>query len=268
MKTNDTRFEFGENWANYSKTISTSQIDSSIQRILQFFEEDDLIDKKFLDIGSGSGIHSLAALKLGVSELVAFDYDENSVNTTKDVLIKNWNKNNYRVFQGDILEGGTGDDLFDIVYSWGVLHHTGNLKKALKNAAELTRKGGFFMFSVYGKTRYCKFWKRIKKWYCNATDDKKAFAERLYVKLFGFYLLLRFKSLNTHIRNYSKNKRGMNFYYDVRDWMGGYPYESISRKEIHNLMTEEGLGLVRENVRKRSGLFGSGCDEYLFEKKY
>ena len=84
-----------------------------------------------------------------------------------------------------------------------------------------------------------------------------------YIRLFGFYMLLRGKRLSTHIKNYEK-KRGMNFYHDVRDWVGGYPYESISPAGLRAIVEPLGFTLVRSNVRRRSGLFGSGNDEYVF----
>jgi len=94
---------------------------------------------------------------------------------------------------------------------------------------------------------------------------EQARAERIYIRLFGFYLLLRGKRLSKHIAGY-KHKRGMDFLHDVRDWIGGYPYESIAPRELAQLLRPLGFDLIRQNVRKRSGLFGSGNDEYLFRR--
>jgi len=71
------------------------------------------------------------------------------------------------------------------------------------------------------------------------------------------------KRLSTHIRNY-RNKRGMDFMHDVRDWIGGYPYESIRPRELDALLHPLGFVRVQASVKRRSGLFGSGCDEYLY----
>ena len=154
---------------------------------------------------------------------------------------------------------------FDIVYSWGVLHHTGDMNRAIETAAKRVKPGGLFAVALYGKTRYCEVWKRIKRWYVNASATEQARAERIYIRLFGFYLLLRGKRLSKHIAGY-KHKRGMDFLHDVRDWIGGYPYESIAPRELARLLTPLGFDLIRQNVRKRSGLFGSGNDEYLFRR--
>jgi len=154
---------------------------------------------------------------------------------------------------------------FDILHSSGVLHHTGDMRRAIRIAARQVRNDGLFALALYGKTRYCGMWTRIKRWYIHAPAPKRAAAERLYIRLFGLYLLLRGKRLSTHIANYSA-KRGMDFHHDVRDWIGGYPYESIAPRELTALLEPLGFVLVRQKVKRRSGLFGSGNDEYVFRK--
>jgi hypothetical protein len=85
----------------------------------------------------------------------------------------------------------------------------------------------------------------------------------LVCKAFRRYLLLRGKRLKDHIANY-RTKRGMDFHHDVRDWLGGYPYESISSTELCRILEPLGFECIKQNVKRRSGLFGSGCDEYVF----
>ena len=127
----ETRFEFGKNWSEYSESIDDSRIEIAIQELSTLLP--DLKGKTFLDIGSGSGLHSLAALRLGASKIVAIDYDLDSVNTTKAVLKRFAPEQSWEVFQGDILNPSIEGD-FDVVYSWGVLHHTGNMWRAIENA--------------------------------------------------------------------------------------------------------------------------------------
>lgn len=261
------RFEFGKNWESFSRLIDDESIRQAEDRIAAFLATRDLSGKTFLDIGCGSGLHSLAALRLGAKEVLAIDLDPDSVATTRAVMERFWHNGNVSVRKlsvFDLDKERIGE--FDMVYSWGVLHHTGDMNRAIQMAAAHVRRGGLFAVALYGKTRYCGMWKRIKRWYVNATPSRQAWAERMYVRLFGFYMLLRGKRLSTHIANYKK-KRGMDFYHDVRDWIGGYPYESIAPQELASLLAPRGFELVRQNVRKRSGLFGSGNDEYLYRKQ-
>lgn len=259
----DLRFAFGQNWMDYARSITPLQIERAMQRLLALLAEADLKGATFLDIGCGSGLHSLAALKLGVGRLLAIDYDPLSVETARSVLARFADQANYEVRQGDILSPADPPDAADIVYSWGVLHHTGDMQQAILNAAKLVNPGGLLVLALYGKTPYCGIWARIKRWYCQADEKARQRAENWYVRLFGAYLLLRGKRLSTHIAAYS-NKRGMDFYHDVRDWMGGYPYESITAGELDALLTPLGYVCVRKKVARRSGLFGSGCDEFVY----
>jgi len=261
------RFEFGKNWESFLPLIDEEAIRKAEDRMALFLGARDLSGRRFLDIGCGSGLHSLVALRFGAKEIVAIDVDPDSVATTLSVLERNWlgtNKSVHHASVFDLDKQGLGE--FDIVYSWGVLHHTGDMNRAIDMAAKRVKPGGLFAVALYGKTRYCNLWKRIKRWYVSATPAEQARAERIYIRLFGFYLLLRGKRLSKHIAGY-KHKRGMDFYHDVRDWIGGYPYESISPGELAQLLAPLGFEMVKKNVRKRSGLFGSGNDEYLFRKR-
>lgn len=262
------RFDFGKNWESYAQLIDEDKITRAEEQLAKFLGTRDLSGRTFLDIGCGSGLHSLAALRLGAKEIVAIDVDSHSVSTTQAVLERFWPGDNRSVSHisiFDLEKQPLGE--FDIVYSWGVLHHTGDMNRAIEIAARHVKPGGLFAVALYGKTRYCGIWKKIKRWYINATPEKQAWAERLYIRLFGFYYLLRGKRLSTRIANYKNSNRGMDFYHDVRDWIGGYPYESIAPKEMNLLLAPLGFELVRQNVRKRSGLFGSGNDEYLYRKR-
>ena len=259
------RFEFGANWRSFSALVDDERVGAAEARLTSLLGE--VSGKRFLDIGCGSGLHALAALRLGAAAVVAIDLDPACVATARSVLDRYWGKANATVLERSVfdLEGRPLGE-FDIVYSWGVLHHTGELARALRVAAAQVKPGGLLALALYGRTRFCGIWKRIKRWYVKAPPERQAWAERLYVRLFGLYLLARGRRLRTHIERYEA-KRGMDFHHDVRDWIGGYPYESIAPREVKALLGGLGLELVHEKSRKRSGLFGSGNDEYLFRKR-
>ena len=260
------RFEFGANWSSFARLLDAERLASAERRLASLLGTGDLSGRRFLDIGCGSGLHALAALRLGAREVVAIDLDATSVSTAREVLARFWRGSNVSVHELSVFDlAGRPYGEFDVVYSWGVLHHTGEMHRAIRIAAGQTARGGLLGLALYGKTRYCGAWKRIKRWYVNATPEHKARAEDWYVRLFGIYLLLRGKRLATHVAGY-KSKRGMDFRHDVRDWIGGYPYESISPAELVDLLEPQGFEMIGQNVRRRSGLFGSGNDEYLLRR--
>lgn len=261
----ETHFAFGRNWASYAKLVTEAQIEEAVKG-LQRLVGGGLDGKRFLDIGCGSGLHSLAALRLGAAEVVAVDVDPESVSTTESILRSQAPGRPWRAIEGSVFgldRAALGT--FDVVYSWGVLHHTGDMIRALRNAAALVRPGGMFIFALYRRTKLCWFWKREKRWYSQAGRVGQAAARA------GFILLLRMKfarhglSFREHVAEY-KGNRGMDFYHNVHDWLGGWPYESISPTEVRALMTTLDMKEIREFSVPYlpMGTFGSGCDEYVY----
>ena len=171
-------------------------------------------------------------------------------------------------FQGDILSKDIQSlGKFDLVYSWGVLHHTGNLYGAIRSAASLVAEEGHFALALYRKTLLCGFWKVEKRVYSILPTIIQRFIEVIYISFFSLGLLFFQKtSIFNYIKNYS-SKRGMNFFADVRDWLGGYPYESISPDDLRILMSSLGFTQVYSlEGHSKIGVFESGCDEFLFRK--
>jgi SAM-dependent methyltransferase len=268
----DSHFAFGKNWADYAKLVRDEQIAKATEG-LQRLAAGSLQGKRVLDIGCGSGLHALAALRLGAAEVVSIDIDTHSVATARALLElhapgKPWRVLELSVFDADPQALGR----FDVVYSWGVLHHTGDMYRALRQAARLVAPNGQFIFALYRLTRLCWFWKIEKRWYARAGARAQAVARSVYVALMRLVwaFVVRFRDPNvgtfaSYVRSYSNN-RGMDFYHDVHDWMGGWPYESISPQQVERLMSELGMRRVRAFTLEgmRMGLFGSGCDEYVY----
>lgn len=262
-------FAFGDNWARYAALLDegrVAQATADLRRLVG-----DLTGRSFVDIGCGSGVHALAALRLGASSVLALDLDPASVATTRQTLQRfapqhQWDVRQCSVFELDPRQDGE----FDVVYSWGVLHHTGDLQRALQCASALVRPDGRFAVALYRRTLMCPLWRIEKRWYSHAGPRAQRMAQRLYVSAFGLALALRGQSLKEYAATYSKS-RGMNFSHDVHDWLGGFPYESILHAELEHTLGRLGLQLERvfAEPRRRGrplGLFGSGCDEYLFRR--
>jgi 2-polyprenyl-3-methyl-5-hydroxy-6-metoxy-1,4-benzoquinol methylase len=168
----DRRFEFGENWRSFLNRLDDHRIGDAERSLKWLLDCEHLDGKRFLDIGSGSGLSSLVARRLG-ADVVSFDYDPQSVNcaaTLRDRFFPN--EPHWLVEHGSILDPGFLSNLgrFDVVYSWGVLHHTGAMRDAIGNAARLVKPGGILALSLYRKTALCWFWTLEKRWYCRAPE--------------------------------------------------------------------------------------------------
>jgi 2-polyprenyl-3-methyl-5-hydroxy-6-metoxy-1,4-benzoquinol methylase len=266
----DVRYGFGENWADYAAHINDDLLSKIQDDLLTLLEGVDLQNKTFMDIGSGSGVHSLAALKSGVKAVLAIDYDKHSVSTTQNVLDRYWQGHNYTVRHGDILNpAALGAQKFDIVYSWGVLHHTGDVWKAIEQAASFVADNGHFVIALYKKTPMCGFWAAEKRLYSLLPKILRYPLDGLYGGLQVLGLLATGRNPFKYIRNYAEN-RGMRWMIDIRDWLGGYPYESVVPDALINHMKARGFmleKLVNEGPVIAKGIFGSGCAEFVFKKE-
>ncbi|TSE18192.1 Ubiquinone biosynthesis O-methyltransferase [Tepidimonas alkaliphilus] len=265
-------FAFGKNWAEYAEKVTEAEIAEAERGLQRLLAQDRLDGLSFLDIGCGSGIHSLAAIRLGARKVFAVDLDADSVHTTQALLKRHvpsggWSVKEISVFDLDPDRHGA----YEVVYSWGVLHHTGAMVDAIESAARMVAPGGRFVFALYRRVWMDFFWCWEKRWYSKASPAVQRIVQAIYIWFYRFALWVTGRNFKKYVENYSSN-RGMDFYHDVHDWLGGYPYESILPQEVDLLMQK--LGFSRERVFARqgrffgrsTGLFGSGCDEYVYRK--
>jgi 2-polyprenyl-6-hydroxyphenyl methylase/3-demethylubiquinone-9 3-methyltransferase len=174
----------------------------------------------------------------------------------------------WTIERGSILDARYVADLdrFDVVYSWGVLHHTGALAEAIRNAAMLVKPGGQLVFALLGKTLLCRPWTRIKRWYAAADPQAQRRARESYIRLLRLACKATRRDFQSHVTQY-RSKRGLDFEHDLHDWMRGYPCESIRPKAVARRMANFGFEPVRTNTRGYSiGFFATECDEYVYQR--
>jgi SAM-dependent methyltransferase len=263
------RFRFGANWLDFSRSLSADQLAEAEKSLPRLLECDSLAGLSFLDIGSGSGLFSLAARKLG-ARVHSFDFDEESVLCTMRLRDRYFaGDSNWKIEQGSILDAEYVRNLgtFDVVYAWGVLHHTGAMRDALDGAARLVAPGGLLAFALYHRTLMCPFWRWEKRWYSGASADAQRRARALYIVLLRMAFFATGRNFRSYVASY-RSVRGMDFMHDVHDWMGGYPYESILAPQVETVMGPLGFTRIRATgTPLTTGIFGSGCDEYLYRRK-
>lgn len=262
-------FSFGKNWQNFLKSLNEEKVENAKISLVHFLgSEEEIKDKTFVDIGCGSGLFSLAAYQLGASRVVSVDIDEFSVACVKYLKEKQVNSSNWEIQYGSALDKEYIKSLkeFDIVYSWGVLHHTGNMYEALANITHLAKKEGKIYLALYNKFNTklrggtSETWLKLKKIYNKSGKPTKIIFNLIYA---GYVLLMRAVFLQNpikYVRNY-KLKRGMSFFTDIKDWLGGYPYEFASTDEIINFFGKRGI-----LCKKLKSVNGTGCNEFLFVK--
>jgi 2-polyprenyl-3-methyl-5-hydroxy-6-metoxy-1,4-benzoquinol methylase len=262
-----THFAFGRNWASYANIVGEEQIAKAVESLARLIKPEEITGKSFLDIGCGSGLSMLAALRLGAKLVTGIDIDPDSAATAKKLLGQQaqgiWAVEQKSVFDLDPAKEGQ----FDIVHSWGVLHHTGNLDRAIENAARLVAPGGLFVLALYSKTPMCGFWTKEKKLYTNTSPFIQAFMRGVYKIAYMAGLLATRRNPASYIKNYTTH-RGMDWSHDVHDWLGGYPYESVTPDEVQNILSKVGFVPVRSFTKtaRAYGFFGTHCDEFVARK--
>jgi len=259
------RFRFGNNWRRFLAVVNEERIEIAEDSLKEMLRTDSLNGKSFIDVGSGSGLFSLAARRLGAT-VYSFDYDPQSVSCTLELrkrYFPNDDDHDWEVHQGSILDSNFLEMLptFDVVYSWGVLHHTGDMWAALNNIVKLVKPHGYLFIAIYNDQGHMsKFWGRIKKTYCSSI-----LGQYCVLSVFIPYFVLRslIGSIIKRATIFSKYKksRGMSIIHDWVDWLGGYPFEVARIDDIVNFYLQKGFSLF--NVRTNCGL---GNNQFVFEK--
>ena len=264
------RFEFGHNWARFLAVLDDRRIHAAERALQQMLRRPRLDGLRFLDIGSGSGLSSLAARRLGAT-VHSFDFDPQSVACTAELKRRYFpNDGCWTVARGSALDPAyvRGLGSFDIVYSWGVLHHTGRMWDALALAATPVRPGGTLFIAIYNDTgSQARRWRGIKRTY-NALPRPLRVPFAVAVTLPGEARSLAGAMLRgrpgDYVRSWTQYRglRGMSRWHDILDWVGGYPYEFATPDEIFEFYRDRGFTLA--NVK--CGGVGLGCNEFVFER--
>jgi 2-polyprenyl-6-hydroxyphenyl methylase/3-demethylubiquinone-9 3-methyltransferase len=262
------RFAFGENWRSFVRSLNEAQIEAATTSLAALLQQRELRGRRFLDIGCGSGLSSLAAHRLGAS-VHSFDYDPDSVTASRSLREKYAPRaESWLIERGSAIEPDYMNALgrFDIVYAWGVLHHTGEMWRAIELAAGAVAPGGCLALGLYndqggGSQR----WLTVKRTYVRSPRPVRW----AMVAAIGLFFELRTMAIRAiRLQNplpfadwrRRREDRGMSAFHDLVDWVGGYPFEVARPETVFDFLRERGF--VLEGLKTSAG--GHGCNEFLF----
>ncbi len=269
----DEKFSFGRNWQRFLESLDQDRIKIAAQSLTEFLNLTDLRGKSFLDIGCGSGLFSYAAFQLGAERIVSFDVDPFSVQCCKHLHKLADSPAKWEIYEGSILGKPFISSLgnFDIVYSWGVLHHTGKMWESILNSCGLVAPNGYYYIALYNKiisrngspAWIHQFWLSVKKMYNAHPLIGRFVLEPVAMSAYLLMVMARFDNPITHVKNY-RSHRGMRWRTDATDWIGGYPYEFATVEEVFKFVRKNCPDFVLTNIKTTSG---RGLNWYAFQKK-
>lgn len=255
------QFDFGQNWQDFSASrLDGLHIEQARQHFRELMAEVDLTGKTFLDVGFGQGLSLLIAYQEGAM-VTGLDINPKCAQVVERNKQALGVEEDIETIVGSVLNpedlAKLQDRQFDIVHSWGVLHHTGDMASAINNACRFVKPDGHLVLAIYNRHWSSLPWLWIKWFYCHIP----VVLQKVMIGLFYPVIMLA-KFLVTG-QNPFRMSRGMDFYYNVVDWVGGYPYEYASIEEMVALLEKIGFALQKSIDSK----VPTGCNEYVFKRQ-
>jgi len=255
-------FSFGANWKRFLTAVDEPIIANAVDSFVNFTRIPRLDDIDFLDLGCGSGLSSLVALRLGAPRVLSIDIDPHSIDCAHKLReAQQIDESRWQIRQGSVLDKSFLASLgrFAYVHSWGVLHHTGDMWRAISNVVEANvGPDSYFHLALYNTTPTSQRWLKVKR-LCNRSPHVLfPLLTRGYAALLLGRMATRFRSPLRYLREY-KQARGMSLIRDMDDWFGGLPYEHSTPDETIDFLGERGLHLARLKSTR-----SNGCNEFLF----
>jgi len=261
------RFAFGRNWERFLTVLDGERVAAAEDALRDILRERDLKGRSFLDIGSGSGLSSLAARRLG-ARVCSFDVDVRSVGCTRELKRRYYPGDvDWEVREGSVLDPDFMTSLgeYDVVYAWGTLHHTGDMWRAIENSWPAVRAGGRLLLAIYNdQGRKSDWWRRVERRCCAGGLSRVAILCGFVPYFIGFNFLRDAACLRDPLkryREYTKN-RGMSVVHDWLDWLGGYPYEVARPEQILDFLAPKGFELVLMRTTN-----GRGNNQFGFRRR-
>jgi 2-polyprenyl-6-hydroxyphenyl methylase/3-demethylubiquinone-9 3-methyltransferase len=152
---------------------------------------------------------------------------------------------------------------YDVVYCWGVLHHTGDMWRGLDMIIRPVAENGLLCIAIYNDQGWrSSVWKHIKRFYCRGKPSAWLTVSLCLPVLSTACAIkdsMKLQSPLTRYRLYAQENRGMSVWHDWIDWLGGYPFEVASPEAVVGFYRKRGFALVNKICTR-----GWGNNQFVF----
>jgi 2-polyprenyl-6-hydroxyphenyl methylase/3-demethylubiquinone-9 3-methyltransferase len=135
--------------------------------------------------------------------------------------------------------------------------------EAMSNALGCVAPNGKALIALYSRPRFAPMQVAMKRLYNGSSNS----LFRMTLKLLWATLWLSMELVGARrnpvrfVRDYAALNRGMSFWRDVEDWVGGWPFEFASASQVAERLPA-GYAIERQNIAPRGA-----CSEYLIARR-
>jgi ubiquinone/menaquinone biosynthesis C-methylase UbiE len=264
LLSDDMRQEEGTTQRVYGKLWDKYETDEYIKEAYRIIEsrfknnEFDLSvlkGKTILDMGCGSGRYTIALTKTGAEKVYGIDLGKESIRKAALIAEKSGIRN-IEFDVGSVLDLPYEDNLFDFIYSNGVLHHTENLEQGINELYRTLKPGGesfLYLYADggifwYSRKKMPRVMKKIPQSYTMAILDLLGMPNNRFIFCDNWYVPIERHISKDYLENYLKEV--------------GF---TLFKKIISGRATDLDSIIASDSPQKKE-MWGDGEHRYLLKK--
>ena len=244
---------YGKLWKKFTPSDNAKAKKFILERFKSYksFNKNFFRGKEIIDVGCGGGRYSNALKTLGAKKVIGVDYGSDGIKLAR----KNYKKKNLYFKKQNVLNLKFPDNNFDIVFCNGVLHHTSNRDKGIKELIRVCKPGGYVFLYLYGigglfwdaRKKMNRLMKLIPEYYSQKVLDLIGLPSDRFIFMDNWYV-----PIETHTSH--KEIYGLLKKYKIKN------IEKMTSGRITDL--ETGL----QKIKNSKAIWGEGDIRILFQK--
>ncbi|MFQ6107920.1 MAG: class I SAM-dependent methyltransferase [Candidatus Aminicenantales bacterium] len=237
-------------WQNYTPEYAASKKHWAL-----FFDPEEVLNKSVLDAGCGTGVFSIIFARMGALSVVGIDISKRSLERAQRQADQLGLQN--ATFQKvNMLRLPFTDACFDIVWSWGSVHHTADPFGCLAELIRVLKPGGSLLVAVYRRTGLTFLHETLRKGLIRLPS-------KYWIPFSRFLSLVAAPGISL-FKKRDKSRKGEKLEQLLFDWFFVPIRHSYLPEEIKSFLVKRGL--VIKKYLPFSGRFNS-TSNFIFKAR-